>query len=106
MFLGRQCKKIVLNQHRMRIGRMQSPFSMVVREVAEYDDVMSLFAAATEITIEHDSGAGTNELLPGTSVAGNVKSFDDDMVGSLEQDHPIRIAFRRTVDGDLTGLAH
>jgi hypothetical protein len=36
----------------------------------------------------------------------DVKSFDDDVVGSLEQDHPIRIALRRAINLDLTGLAH
>ena len=85
---------------------MQSPFSMVVREVAEYHDVMSLFPTAPKITIEHDPGAWSNELLPGAGMTCDVKSFYDDVVGSLEQDHPIRIALRRAINLDLTGLAH
>src|ERR1051325_10441336 len=96
MFLRRQCEQIVLNQHCVRICRVQSPFSMVVREVAEYHDVMSLFSTAPKITIKHDSGARTNELLPGTGMTGDVESFDDDMVRSREQDHPIGIAKNST----------
>src|SRR4029079_8276433 len=106
MFLRRQREQIVLNQHRVRIRRVQAPFSVVVREVAEYDDMMSLFPTAPKITVEHDPGPGSNELLPGAGVTCDVKSFDNDVVGSLEQDHPIRIAFRRTINLDLTGLAH
>src|SRR5437870_1207242 len=62
MLESREREEIVLHQDGVRVRRMKPPLAMVVREVVYDDYVMSLLAAAPEVSIKHDSCARSLRL--------------------------------------------
>src|SRR6185503_15503420 len=92
-----QREKIVLNKHRVRVGRMESPLEVIVRKVADDHDVVRLFSTTAEIPIKHDACSWSNRLHPRSGCARDVETLNDDVMRRLQQYHPIRIARRGTV---------
>src|SRR6266576_6277033 len=90
----------------MRVCRVETPLEVVVRKVPGNHDVMSLFPAATEIAVKHYPCSGADRFHAWSSGACDIESLNDDVMRSLQQYHPILVAFRRTVDDAVPWFTH
>src|SRR6266576_2264378 len=90
----------------MRVCRVETPLEVVVRKVPGNHDVMSLFPAATEIAVKHYPCSGANRFHAWSSGACDIESLNDDVMRSLQQYHPILVAFRGPVDDTVARLSH
>ena len=84
---------------------MESPLDVIVRKVAYDHDVMRLFPTAPEIPVKHDPGAWPNRLHPGPCGTRDIEALNDDVMCRLQQYHPIRIAWGRTIDNAVARFA-
>ena len=105
VFLLRKSEQVVLEQHCVRVARVKSPLAMVVREVVDQDDVVSLLASLAEISVHHDAGPRSVRFRVSRVAAGDVETLHNDVVRRAEQNHPVRNP-GGLVDHDITRFAH
>ena len=102
MLAGRVGKEVVLEEHGVRVGAVQAPLAVVMREVAHNHDVVCERAAVGEVAVEHDARpGGSGVVFLGSAVAGDLEALEDDVVGGPEEHHPAPAVRRaRPIDDD------
>ena len=96
-----QGEQVVLDQDRMRVGRVQPPLAVVVREVPHDGHVVRVRPAPAEVAVDHDPSQRALGLEPRPRGSGDVEALDHHVVGRPQQDHPVGLSLGWAIDHDL-----